>query len=62
MKLLIFILLLQSCSTCFSIDGRAYSSCLGRKRYTEKCKNHGGLNYHLGDIKGVCNDGTEFKD
>lgn len=62
MRVLIIALFLQGCSSlsCFSIDGRAYSSCLGGKKFKKLCEAKGGLNYYLGQSKGVCNDGTEF--
>lgn len=55
--------LIQGCASinCFSFDGKAYSSCIGGKRYADKCKDHGGLDYHLGNIKGVCKDGTIYE-
>lgn len=63
MKILLAAIFLSGCTTikCFSIDGKAANSCKGKERFAKLCKNHNGLKYHLGNIKGVCNDGKEFE-
>lgn len=63
MRIIFALLILQSCSSinCFSIDGKAYSRCIGNKRFTKLCEKHSGLDYHLGNVKGVCKDGEIFE-
>jgi len=60
----LIIFLLGGCSTvdtikCFSLDGKAMSSCTAFKQYRRSCKEHGGVDYGNG-LYGVCMDGSKF--
>lgn len=65
MKLLLLLLLLTSCAKfdfvrCFSIDGKASSSCERGLRADRLCEDHDGLNDY--DYYGYkCNDGFNHK-
>jgi len=60
----LIIFLLGGCSTidkirCFTIDGKAMSSCTAFQQYRRLCDKYQGLDYGNGAY-GVCMDGTKF--
>jgi len=59
MTVIITLFLITSCA--LTLDGKARSWKKGEKEFTKLCKDHGGLNYHLGQSKGVCNNGKIFE-
>lgn len=45
---------------CFSLDGKASSSCQSRLEFERKCEDHEGLAV-FNAVGGYCKDGTEVK-
>lgn len=65
MRVLFIALILSSCAyldgiRCFSLDGKAASSCKRGLRFERMCKEHDGLREY-GGLTGTCNDGTPVK-